>query len=123
MIKPAIIAAALLLALAATGSAPAATAPPEPPPSPDQIKACVQQFDMGKHWRFDWKVLDIGAARHPQNTLEALGPLTAAGAQDRYGYPVHVVYTLNGGAEIDSVYWIIRDARGVWQIPAICQLR
>jgi hypothetical protein len=115
MMKPTIIAAALLVALTAAGPA------PEPPPSPDQIKACVQQFDMGKHWRFDWKVLDIGPARHPQNNLEALGQL--ASAQDHYGYPIHVAYTLNGGAQIDSIYWLIRDARGVWQIPAICQLR
>jgi hypothetical protein len=122
MIKPTIIAAALLLALAAAGPSLAAAAAPDPPPSPDQIKACVQQFDMGKHWRFDWKIVDIGPPRHPQNNLEA-GQFGGAAMQDHFGYPVHVVYTLNGATEIDSVYWLIRDARGVWQIPAICQLR
>jgi hypothetical protein len=32
------------------------------------------------------------------------------------------VYSLVGLAEIDSVYWLIRDANGHWEIPAICVL-
>ena len=116
MMKPMVIA---VLALA--GPALAAPAAPDPPPSAAQIEACVQQFDMGKHWRFDWKVVDIGPARHPQNNLEAMAPFGGGGLWDQYGYPVHLVYTLNGTTDIDAVYWLIRNATGVWQIPAICQ--
>ena len=111
---------AFALVLASIGPAFAAAAP-EPPPSPDQIKACVQQFDMGKHWRFDWKVVDIGPPRHPQNSLEAMAQFGGNGLQDQYGYPVHLVYSLNG-TPIDAVYWLMRNAQGHWQIPAICQL-
>jgi hypothetical protein len=114
--------AAIILVLASAGPALAASAAADAPPSPAQIKACVQQFDMGKNWRFDWKVVDVGPPRHPQNNLEALGSLGGGGQQDRYGYPVHVVYTLNGATTIDAQYWIMRNARGAWQIPAICTL-
>jgi len=117
MMKPTIIA---VLALA--GPALAAPAAPDPPPAPAQIEACVQQFDMGKHWRFDWKLVDIGPARHPQNNLEAMAQFGGDGLWDHYGYPVHVKFRLNDAADIDAVYWLIRNAKGAWQIPAVCQL-
>ncbi len=96
---------------------------PAPPPSAAAIKACVRQMDIGGTWRFDWKVLEIGAPRHPRNNYEALSPFGGEGRRSDYGYPVHVVYSLVGLAEIDSVYWLIRDANGHWGIPAVCSLR
>jgi hypothetical protein len=111
----------IILVLASAGPALAASTAPDPPPSPAQIEACVQQFDMGKHWRFDWKVVDIGPPRRPRNNLEALAQFGGDGLWDHYGYPVHVMYRLNGATDIDAVYWLIRNAQGAWQIPAICQ--
>jgi hypothetical protein len=34
-----------------------------------------------------------------------------------------VVFSVNGRAQIDSVYWLIRDPNGHWQIPAICTVQ
>ncbi len=80
-------------------------------------------MDSDNKWRFDWKLLEIGAPRHPRNKLEALAPFGGEGRYSDYGYPVHVVYSLGALAAIDSVYWLIRDASGHWQIPAVCVLR
>jgi len=115
-------AAPIVLALGAGGVA-AADGMPPPPPSAAAIKSCVEQMDVAGKWRFDWKVLEIGAARHPRNNYEALSFLGGAGRRSDYGYPVHVVYSLVGLAEIDSVYWLIRDAAGHWEIPAVCVLK
>lgn len=112
----------MLLLLGVCAGAVADEKPP-PPPSVAQIKACVKQMDSGGTWRFDWKVLEIGAPRHPRNNYEALSFLGGEGRLSDYGYPVHVVYSLVGLAEIDSVYWLIRDANGHWEIPAVCVLR
>jgi hypothetical protein len=96
---------------------------PAPAPSVADIKACVRQIDLGNKWSFDWKVLEVGAPRHPRNAYEALyAPLPAARA-NMFGYPVHVVFSVNGRADIDAVYWLTRDASGRWQIPAICIIR
>ena len=94
-----------------------------PVPSPAAIKACIRQMDVGNKWSFDWKLLDIGSARHPRNSYEALYAPPGARWANAYGYPVHVVFSVNGQANIDAVYWLIRDASGHWQIPAICSLR
>jgi hypothetical protein len=80
-------------------------------------------MDVANQWRFEWKVLEIGTPRHPRNNYEALAPFGGEGRRDDFGYPVHVVYSVVGVAEIDSVYWLIRDAGGHWQIPAVCVLR
>jgi hypothetical protein len=96
---------------------------PAPAPAVAAIKACIQQMDIGDKWSFAWKVLEIGAARHPRNSYEALYAPPGPGRSIAYGYPVHVVYSLNGHADIDAVYWLIRDASGHWQIPAICTIR
>ena len=96
---------------------------PAPAPSVDAIKACIRQMDIGNKWRFDWKLLQIGAPRHPGNSYEALYAPAGAARAAAYGYPVHVVFNLDGRADIDAVYWLIRDAGGHWQIPAICTLR
>ena len=93
---------------------------PAPAPAVSAIKACIQQMDIGNKWSFAWKVVEIGAARHPRNSYEALYQPPGAGWANAYGYPVHVVYSLNGRADIDAVYWLIRDTAGHWQIPAIC---
>ena len=111
----------LLVLLASAGPVLAASTAPEPPPSPAQIKACIEQFDIGRHWRFDWKRVDIGPPRHPRNNLEAMAPFGGQPLLDRYGYPIHLIYSING-TEIDAVYWLMRNAQGAWQIPAICQL-
>jgi hypothetical protein len=106
------------------GSRPAvADEAPPPPPSEAAIKTCIKQMDDGDKWRFEWKVLEIGAPRHPRNNYEALSPFGGEGRRNDYGYPVHVIYSLVGLADIDSVYWLIRDAAGHWEIPAICVLR
>jgi hypothetical protein len=96
---------------------------PAPAPSVAAIKGCIQQMDIGSKWSFAWKVVEIGAARHPRNNYEALYAPSGGGWANAYGYPVHVVYSLNGRADIDAVYWLIRDAGGHWQIPAICTVR
>ena len=110
------------LVFCGSGPATAEEAPP-PPPSAEEIKACIKQMDIGDKWLFQWKVLEIGAPRHPQNNYEALSPFGGAGRRSDYGYPVHVVYCLVGLADIDIVYWLIRDPAGHWEIPAICVLR
>jgi hypothetical protein len=104
-------------------SAAAAAELPSPPPSAAEIKACVQQMDVANKWRFEWKLLEVGAPRHPRNNYEALSPFGGEGRREDFGYPVHVVYSVVGIAEIDSVYWLIRDTSGHWEIPAICVLR
>jgi hypothetical protein len=101
----------------------AAADQPPPPPSAADIKACIKQMDVAGKWRFEWQALEIGAPRHPRNNYEALSFLGGEGRRSDYGYPVHVVYSLVGQADIDSVYWLIRDASGHWEIPAICVLR
>lgn len=95
---------------------------PPPAPSVAAIKACVKQMDIGDKWTFIWRVVEIGAARHPRNSYEALYA-PAGASRDAYGYPIHVVYSVNGIKDIDAVYWLIRDPRGHWQIPAICTIR
>jgi len=116
-------AAAIVLTLCLGGTAAAADEKVPPPPSPAAIKACVAQMDVGNKWRFEWKALEIGPPRHPRNNLEALAFLGGEGRRGDYGYPVHVVYDLVGLATIDSMYWLIRDANGHWQIPAVCVLK
>jgi hypothetical protein len=96
---------------------------PVPPPSVGAIKACIQQMDIRGKWSFTWKVVEVGAARHPRNSYEALYAPPGAARNTAFGYPVHVVYSLNGQADIDAVYWLIRDGRGHWQIPAICTVQ
>jgi hypothetical protein len=116
-----VLLAAGVLSFCAAGLAAADQAPP--PPSAAKIKACIKQMDSGDQWHFDWKMLQIGAPRHPLNNLEALAIFGGEGRRNDYGYPVHVVYSLGGLAEIDAVYWLIRDAGGHWQIPGVCVLR
>lgn len=96
---------------------------PAPAPSAQAIKACIKQMDLGNKWSFDWKRLDIGAARHPRNSYEAAYAPPGTARWNAYGYPVHVVFNVNARAHIDAVYWLIEDAGGHWQIPAICTLR
>jgi hypothetical protein len=116
---------ALLCAVASCGMSGWANAEeaPAPPPAAGDIKACIKQMDFGDHWSFEWKLLEIGAPRHPRNSYEALYAPAGAGRSALYGYPVHVVFSVNGRADIDAVYWLIRDPGGHWQIPAICTVR
>ena len=95
---------------------------PAPPPAAEAIKACIRQMDLGNKWSFDWKRLEIGVARHPRNSYEAAYAPPGTARWMAYGYPVHVVFSINGRADIDAVYWLIGDAGGHWQIPAICTL-
>jgi hypothetical protein len=124
--KQAIVFQGVLLASMATfgvsGWATADEAPP-PPPGAADIKACIKQMDIGDKWSFDWKLLEIGEPRHPRNSYEALYAPAGAARATLYGYPVHVVFSVNGRADIDAIYWLIRDPTGHWQIPAICTLR
>jgi hypothetical protein len=80
-------------------------------------------MDIGRKWTFTWKSVEIGTARHPRNSYEALYAPAWAGRSNAFGYPVHVVYGVNGRADIDAMYWLIKDARGHWQIPAICTIQ
>jgi hypothetical protein len=97
--------------------------PPAPAPTAEAIKACIRQMDLGNQWTFEWKRLEIGAARHPRNSYEAAYAPPGTARWNAYGYPVHVVFSVNGRADIDAVYWLIGDASGHWQIPAICTVR
>jgi hypothetical protein len=93
---------------------------PAPAPAAEAIKACIRQMDLGNKWTFEWKRLEIGAARHPRSSYEAAYAPPGTARWMAYGYPVHVVFSINGRADIDAVYWLIGDAGGHWQIPAIC---
>lgn len=114
----------LLAAVAIAGVSAGAIADdaPAPPPSPDEIKACIRQIDLAHNWSFDWKRLQIGAPRRARNSYEALYAPAGSARASLYGYPVHVVFSVNGRADIDSIYWLVRDSAGHWQIPAICSL-
>ena len=114
--------AAALAIMAARGPVWADEGPP-PAPSVAAIKACIKQMDIGDKWSFSWKVIEVGAPRHPRNSYEALYAPAGAGRDSAYGYPVHVMYSVNGLKDIDAVYWLIRDTRGHWQIPAICTIQ
>jgi hypothetical protein len=111
-----------LAILCASGRARAVDMPP-PAPSVAAIKACIKQMDIGDKWTFTWKLVEIGAPRHPRNNYEALYAPAGEGRANAYGYPVHVMYSVNGRADIDAVYWLIRDRGGHWQIPAICTVQ
>lgn len=95
---------------------------PAPAPAAEAIKACIRQIDIGNKWRFEWKHLEIGAPRHPRNSYEALYAPPGPAWSKSFGYPVHVAFNVDGRADIDAVYWLIRDAGGHWQIPAICTI-
>jgi hypothetical protein len=110
---------ASLATLCLSGRLPAAELPP-PAPSVAAIKACIRQMDIGDKWTFTWNLVEIGAPRHPRNNYEALYAPAGEGRAKAYGYPVHVMYRVNGHADINAVYWLIRDTGGHWQIPAIC---
>ena len=120
MRMPASVLAGMLMVYACH-QAGADEAPPAPPSVAD-IKACIKQMDVADKWQFEWQLLEIGAPRHPRNNYEALSFMGGEGRRADYGYPVHVIYSVVGLADIDSVYWLIRDANGHWQIPAICVL-
>jgi hypothetical protein len=109
---------ALALAVLALPAAAVAQAPP-PAPTPDQVKACVQQMDLAKQWTFDWKTIQVGQARHPQNAYERAG---LRGDAD-FGYPVHVTYVFNHATTIDADYWMTHDAQNNWWIVAVCRPR
>lgn len=94
-----------------------------PAPSVAAIKACIKQMDIADKWSFTWKLVEIGAARHPRNSYEGLYAPAGEARAKLYGYPVHVMYNVNGQADIDAMYWLVRDAGGHWQIPAICTVR
>ena len=111
------IAYVLLLCSAA---AQADDAAPAAPPPIAKIKECIQEIDVGRRWHFEWKTIEIGKPRHPQNNTEALAFSGGAGRRADYGYPVHAVYALSGLADIDAIYWLIRDDKGRWRIPALC---
>ena len=108
----------LPLAIAALGLPLAAAAQTPPPPTPEQVKACVQQMDLSGQWTFDWKTIEVGRPRHPQNAYERSG-LPKAG--DDFGYPVHVVYVFNRTTTIDGQYWMTHDAQNRWWIAALCR--
>lgn len=92
------------------------------PPSAEAIKQCIEQFDTGNRWEFTWELLEIGKPRHPQNNFEALAPLGGEGRRAEFGYPVHARYNLGGITTIDAMYWVVRDAQGVWTLPPLCRM-
>jgi hypothetical protein len=110
------------MAIFAVCRAAAADEAAAPAPAAAAIKACIQQMDVGNKWKFDWKRLEIGAPRHPRNSYESLYAPPGAARANAYGYPVHVLFSVDGH-DIDAEYWLIRDAGGHWQIPAICTVR
>jgi hypothetical protein len=114
----------LLTAMAILSPSAPVLADETPPPAPDvaAIKACIKQMDIGDKWAFTWKLVEIAAPRHPRNSYEALFAPAGAGRANAYGYPVHVMFSVNGLKDIDAIYWLIRDNAGHWQIPAICTI-
>ncbi|HTC51782.1 MAG TPA: hypothetical protein VK700_07605 [Steroidobacteraceae bacterium] len=120
-VRPGKLLAALAM-LCLSGRSVADEAPP-PAPSVPAIKACIKQMDLKDQWTFSWKLVEIGAPRHPRNSYEALYAPAGPGRDSVYGYPVHVMYNVNALKDIDAVYWLIRDSRGHWQIPAICTIQ
>lgn len=90
----------------------------EAAPTADQVKACVAT--LGPEWKADWKTLEIGPARAPRNAFEAMNTSEMAQSRPGPGYPVRVVYVLNGQWTIDTEYFVIKNAAGRWQIPAVC---
>ena len=110
------IAPVLAVAVVSFPFAAAAQTPP-PPPTPEQVKACVQQMDVKKQWTFDWKTIEVGPPRHPQNAYERAG---LRGDAD-FGYSVHVVYVFNRQATIDDQYWMTHDPQNHWWIAALCR--
>ena len=95
---------------------------PPPPPGVAAIQECIKQIDLSHTWSFSWKLIEVGAPRHPRNDYEALYAPAGEARAKAYGYPVHVVYSVNGRTEIDAVYWLARDPSGHWQIPAVCRM-
>jgi hypothetical protein len=87
-------------------------------PTANQVKACVAT--LGPDWKVDWKRLDIGPARAPRNAFEAMNTSEMGQSRPGPGYPVRVVYVLNGQWTIDAEYFVIKNAAGRWQIPAVC---
>ncbi len=87
-------------------------------PTPEQIRACVAT--LGPEWKVDWKVLQVGPPRAPRNAFEAMNTSEMGQSRPGPGYPVHVVYVLNGQWTIDTEYFVIKNAAGRWQIPAVC---
>jgi len=120
MMRPMLVGAVAALSLCGR---PRAQEAPAPAPSAAQIKACVGQMDLGNSWSFNWKLLEIGTPRLARNSYEALYAPPGAHRDHAYGYPVHVIFSVNGRPDIEAVYWVIRDAGGHWQIPAVCTIR
>jgi hypothetical protein len=75
-------------------------------------------FDRNHNGKIESEEIAIPTLEHP-----GICGMGEEGRRSDYGYPVHVVYSLVGLADIDSVYWLIRDASGHWEIPAVCVLR
>lgn len=108
----------LAMALLAWLPAAAMAAEPAPPPTSEQIKACIQQMDLAGQWTFDWKSIEVGPARHPQNPYERSG---LADPDAAFGYPVHAVFVFNHTETIDARYWMTQDQAGHWRIPSMCR--
>ncbi len=115
MLNKIILGAACTLSLSLAASAASAA---EAAPTVDQVKACVAT--LGPEWKADWKKLEIGQPRAPRNAFEAMNTSEMGQSRPGPGYPVHVVYVLNGQWTIDAEYFVIRNAAGRWQIPAVC---
>lgn len=114
-----IAAGAMIWGLAALPGLARAADPPRPP-TPDDVKACVKQMDLSNQWTFDWKTIEVGQPRHPQNAYERAG--LPQGDAD-FGYPVHVTYVFDRAYTVDSDYWMTHDTQGRWWIVAICRPR
>ena len=110
----------LLIALGLVALPAAAVAADAPkPPTPDDVKTCVKQMDLSNQFTFDWKTINVGQLRHPQNAYERAG---LQGDAD-FGAPVHVTYVFNHAYTVDSDYWMTHDAQGRWWIVAVCRPR
>ncbi len=92
------------------------------PPTVAQIKQCVEQMDTAAKGRFLWKEVKIGPPRLPRDNYEAMDLWGWQSPRRIEGYPVHVVYSFAGLANVDKEYWIIRNESGKWQIPLLCTL-
>ena len=109
-------------ALALLAAFPAAAADTQAGPTQAQVKACLQQLDVGAKWKFDWQEVVIGPPRHPLNSYESMTLIGRPPDPNFVGYPVHAKYRF-ADTNIDAAYWFYRADDGTWQVPFLCSVK
>jgi hypothetical protein len=118
MRKIGLIAAMTLIALPATAATPQAEGPTEA-----QVKACLQQLDVGGKWKFEWREIIVGQRRAPLNSYESMTLIGRASDPNFTGYPVRAKFRFADTTDIDGYYWFYRENDGSWQVPFTCSVK